>query len=104
MLLKFARIGLLDIPVLVHPTVKTSVGRLIHICEQQRLTRGRPVVETRAPVAMATHSNLEVERAVHPVLLGSKNRSKMLRHGSGPPPTFGCCSRELINNLLPPEA
>lgn len=80
MLLKLTGIRLLNIPVLIHATVKASVGRLIHVSEQQRLTCRRPVVKARTPVAMATHTNLEIKRTVDTILLRSKDGRKMLRH------------------------
>jgi len=79
-LLQFARIRLLDVSMLIHAAVKSSVWRLVHVGEQQRLTCCWPIVKTGAAVAMAAHSNLEIKRTIDSIFLGSKDGSEMLRH------------------------
>jgi len=53
---------------------------LVHILENQGLTNGWLVVLSRALVAMATGSNLEIERTVDPVI-GSRLVLKDTREG-----------------------
>lgn len=48
------------------------VGALVHVGEEQRGAGAGLSVQTRAPVAVPTRADLEVERAVHPVLLRPK--------------------------------
>jgi hypothetical protein len=79
-LLQFARIRLLDVSMLIHAAVKSSVWRLVHVGEQQRLTCCWPIVKTGAAVSMAAHSNLEIKRTIDSIFLGSKDGSEMLRH------------------------
>lgn len=85
MLLQLARIGLLNIPVLINAAVKASVGRLIHIRQQQSLTSGRPVVKPRAAVTMTANANLKVKRTVDTILLCPEDGRQMLSHGFSKP-------------------
>jgi hypothetical protein len=57
------------------------VRPLVHVAEQQRRGDGRLVVQAGAPVAVAACADLEVEGAVHAVLLRAKDGRKMLSHG-----------------------
>lgn len=61
------------------------VRALVHVGEEKgRRDRGA-IVEARATIAVTTCADLEVEGAVHPVLLGAEDRSQVLRHrGKGP--------------------
>lgn len=83
-LLKFPRIRLLNVPVLVYTAVKASVGGLIHIRKQQSLAGCRPVVKTRTAVTMATHTNLKVKGTIDTIFLSPKDGRQMLRHGGTP--------------------
>jgi hypothetical protein len=100
-LLKFARIRLLNVPVLIHAAVKPRVGRLIHVRQQQSLTRRRPVVKARAAVAMTADANLEVERTVDTVLLRAEDGGKMLRHGGGNSQTLNTTQRSQKHQNYP---
>merc|ERR1719409_2218181 len=52
---------------------------LVHVLHDHRLREGRLVVLARAPVAVAARADLEVERAVHLVLLGAVDAGEMRR-------------------------
>jgi hypothetical protein len=82
MLLELARIGLLNVTMLVHAAMETSIWRLIHVSEQKRLAGRRPIMETRAAVSMPAHPYLEVERTVDAILLSTENGGQMLRHNT----------------------
>lgn len=56
------------------------VGTLVHVGEKECRGDGWAVVETRAPVAVTTRADFEVEWAVHAVLFGTENGSKVLCH------------------------
>lgn len=56
------------------------VGALVHVGEKEGRGDGWAVVETRAPVAVTTRADLEVEWTVHAVLLGAENGSEVLCH------------------------
>lgn len=56
------------------------VGALVHVGEEKSRADAGLRVEARAAVAMPTSPNLEVERAVHAVLLRSEDRRQVLRH------------------------
>ena len=49
------------------------IGSLIHIREEECRADAGLSVKPRAPITMSTGSNLEVERAVNPILLRSEN-------------------------------
>lgn len=51
------------------------VGALVHVGEEEGGGDGGSVVEAGAAVPVAASSDLEVERAVHPVLLGAEDGS-----------------------------
>ena len=57
------------------------VRALVHVGKEESRGDGGAVVEARTAVAMAACADLEVEGAVHPVLLGSEYRRQVLRHG-----------------------
>lgn len=57
------------------------VGPLVHVRQEQSRRDRRPVVEAGAAVTVAAGADLEVEGAVHAVLLGAENRCQVLRHG-----------------------
>ena len=67
------------------------VRPLVHIREAQRGADRRLRVQPRAPVPVPARPDLEVERAVHPVLLRTKYRRQVLRH-------FFAFSTSLIKN------
>merc|ERR1719409_2555952 len=52
---------------------------LVHVLHDHRLREGRLVVLARAPVAVAARADLEVERAVHLVLLRAVDAREMRR-------------------------
>ena len=56
------------------------VRALVHVGEENSGAYARLRVETRAPVAVPARADLEVERAVHPVLLRPEYRCQVLRH------------------------
>lgn len=56
------------------------VGALVHIREEKSGADAGLGMEAGAAVSMPTSSDLEVEGAVHTVLLCPKYRSQMLRH------------------------
>lgn len=56
------------------------VGALVHVGEEEGRGDAGTVVEARAAVAVAARADLEVERAVHAVLLRAEDRCKVLRH------------------------
>jgi hypothetical protein len=56
------------------------VGALVHVGEEEGGADARLGVQARAAVAVPARPNLEVERAVHPVLLRPEYRSQVLRH------------------------
>ena len=56
------------------------VGPLVHVGEQQRRANAGLRVEPGAPVTVPARPDLEVERAVHPVLLRPEYRCQVLRH------------------------
>uniref|UniRef100_A0A8R7QDS9 Uncharacterized protein n=1 Tax=Triticum urartu TaxID=4572 RepID=A0A8R7QDS9_TRIUA len=60
------------------------VGALVHVAEQQRGRDGRLVVQAGAAVAVPARADLEVERAVHAVLLRAEDRREVLGHGAAP--------------------
>jgi hypothetical protein len=82
MLLKLARVGLLNITVLVHAAMKTSIWRLIHVSKKKCLASRRPVVKTRATVPVPAYPDLEVKWTIHTILLRTENRRQMFRHCS----------------------
>jgi hypothetical protein len=53
---------------------------LVHVREAQRGADRRLRVQPRAPVPVPARPDLEVERAVHPVLLRPEYRRQVLRH------------------------
>lgn len=53
---------------------------LVHVGEEKRGADAGTSVEPRAPIAMPASPDLEVERAVHPILLRSEDRRQVLRH------------------------
>lgn len=57
----------------------------VHVGEQQRRRDRRLVVQAGASVAMAARADLEVEGAVHAVLLRAKDGSEVLGHGFASP-------------------
>lgn len=59
------------------------VRALVHVAEQQGRRDGGTVVQARAAVAVAARADLEVERAVHAVLLRAEDRREVLSHGGG---------------------
>lgn len=56
------------------------VGSLVHVWEKKGWADGGFGVEPWTTVAMSASSDLEVERAVNPILLGPKYRCQVLRH------------------------
>jgi hypothetical protein len=58
------------------------IRALIHVSKHKSWRYSWPVVQTRAAIPMTTSPNLEVKRAVDPVLLSAKDRSQVLRHAS----------------------
>jgi hypothetical protein len=82
MLLELARVGLLNITVLVHAAMKTSIWRLIHVSKKKCLASRRPVVKTRATVPVPAYPDLEVKWTIHTILLRTENRRQMFRHSS----------------------
>ena len=60
---------------------RDHVGSLVHVGQKQGRRDRRSVVEARATIAVATRADLEVEWAIHAVLLGAEDRSQVLRHG-----------------------
>lgn len=56
------------------------VETLIHVGKEKGGADTGLGVQARAPITVSTSSDLEVERAVHPVLLRSKDRSQVLSH------------------------
>jgi len=73
------------VPLRVHAR-GDHVRPLVHVAQQQRRGDGRLVVQAGAPVAVAARADLEVEGAVHAVLLRAKDGRKMLSHGCLIPP------------------
>lgn len=57
------------------------VGALVHVGEEKGGADGGLRVEARAAVAMPARADLEVERAVHSVLLRTEYGRQVLRHG-----------------------
>lgn len=53
---------------------------LVHVREQKRGADAGTRVEPRAAIAMPASPDLEVERAVHAILLRSEDRRQVLRH------------------------
>lgn len=83
MLLDLARIHVLgsELGVGGHARGRSDhVGPLVHVGEEKSRADAGLRVETRAAVAMPTSPDLEVERAVHAVLLCSEDRRQVLRH------------------------
>ena len=66
MLLNFARV---EIPSLRVHAGRGQVQPLVHVGEEQGGTDARLVVEPGTTVSMSASPDLEVEGAVHPVLL-----------------------------------
>ena len=58
------------------------IRALIHVSKHKSWRYGWPVVQAGAAIPMTTSPNLEVKRAVDPVLLSAKDRSQVLRHDS----------------------
>ena len=56
------------------------VRALVHVGEEKGRAYAGLRVEPRAPVAVPARSDLEIERAVHPVFLSSEYRRQVLRH------------------------
>ena len=56
------------------------VRALVHVGEKERWADCGLGVEPRAPVTVPAGSDLEIERAVHPVFLSSEYRRQVLRH------------------------
>ena len=56
------------------------VRALVHVGEEECGADGGAVVDARATVSMPACPDLEVEGAVHPVLLGAEDGSEVLRH------------------------
>ena len=54
--------------------------RLVHVLEHDGLRGDRAVVEALALVAVPAGAHLEVEGAVHAVLLGPEDPGQVLRH------------------------
>lgn len=60
--------------------VGEHVGALVHVGEAESGADGRLSVEPGAPVAVPAGPDLEVEGAIHPVLLSPEYRSQVFRH------------------------
>ena len=58
------------------------VGALVHVGEEEGGADGGLGVEPGAAVAVPAGPDLEVERAVHPVLLRPEYRCQVLRHNN----------------------
>lgn len=56
------------------------IGSLVHVRKQQGGTDAGLGVEPGATIAVPASSDLEIERAIHPVLLCPEYRCQMLRH------------------------
>lgn len=56
-------------------------GILVHVLHQQCWTDGGSVMQAGAAITMSASPNLEVEGAVHTILLCAKDGSQMLGHG-----------------------
>ena len=56
------------------------VGALVHVGEENGGTYAGLCVEARAAIPVPTGADLEVERAIDPVLLRSEYRCQVLRH------------------------
>lgn len=76
-LLDLARVQ--GLPLRIHAG-RDHVGALVHVRQQQRGRDAWPVVQPRAPVAVAAGADLEVEGTVDAVLLRPEDRCQMLRH------------------------
>jgi hypothetical protein len=68
------------------PPLRVHAGRdhvraLVHVAQQQRRRDGRLGVQSRAPVAVPARADLEVEGAVHAVLLCAEDGRQVLGHG-----------------------
>ena len=74
------------------------IGALIHVGEEESGASAGLGMQTRATVSVPARADLEVEGAVHPVLLGSEYRRQMLRHFSLSADFFLLCT--LANTLL----
>lgn len=58
------------------------IGALVHVGEEQGGADAGLRMQTGAPVAVPAGADLEVEGAVHPVLLCPENGCQVLRHFS----------------------
>lgn len=56
------------------------VRPLVHVGEEERRRDRGPIMEPRAPVTVPASPDLEVEGAVHAVLLCPEDRGQVLRH------------------------
>jgi hypothetical protein len=56
------------------------VGALVHVGEEEGRADAGLGVQARAAIAVPTRPDLEVERAVNPVLLRPEYRSQVFRH------------------------
>jgi len=56
------------------------VGALVHVGEENGGTYAGLCVEARAAIPVPTRADLEVERAIYPVLLRPEYRRQVLRH------------------------
>lgn len=77
MLLDLARVD--GLALRVHAG-RDHVRPLVHVGQEQGRADCGPVVQSRAPVAVTTRADLEIEGAVDAVLLRSEYRSQVLRH------------------------
>lgn len=68
--------------------VGQHVGALVHVGEAECGADGGLRVEPRAPVTMPASPDLEVEGAVHPILLCPEYRRQVFRHSH----CSGCCT------------
>lgn len=61
---------------------RCQVQPLVHVGEEEGGADGGLVVHARAAVAMPARPDLEVERAVYPILLCAEDGCQMLRHAA----------------------
>lgn len=58
-----------------------QIGALVHVGEEDGGANSGSGVQAGTTIAMAASADLEVERAIDTVLLGSEDGSQMLSHG-----------------------
>lgn len=84
--------GINGLPLGIHSR-RDHVRPLVHVGKQQSGRDCGPIVEPGTAIPVTASSNLEIERAVNPVLLRTKNGSQVLRHR--------CPSTDTVESFAP---